>query len=94
MGDLFEPCYDAKKHGSAMRRRSHLIDPLHLQGATRGSSSLPVSQQILHRHASLMMMCSMLVHDASGKIYRGSPAHVHTGYSLMTLDVILCLGHR
>ncbi len=27
--------------------RRHLMDPLHLQGATRGSSASPVSQQIL-----------------------------------------------
>ena len=77
-----------------MRNWCHLIDPLHLQGAMRGSSSLPVSQQILHRHAILMTVCSVILYTNSGNIYRGSPANVHTGYTLMTLDVILCLGRR
>ena len=77
-----------------MREGCHLIDPLHLQGATRGSSSLPVSQHILHSHASVMILLATTPPNASGKIHRGSPAHVHTGYPVMTLDVILRLGHR
>ena len=78
----------------AMRKWCHLIDPLHLQGATRGSSSLPVSQQILHSHASITTVVSAILRNASGSIHRGSPAHVHTSYTLMTLNIILRLGHR
>ena len=92
--DNLEACYDAERHGNAMRRRSYLIDPLHLQGATRGSSSLPVSQQILHRHAGLTIVSCTIIPKAFGNIHRSSPAHVHTGYTLMTLNVILRLGHR
>ena len=50
-----------------MKKRCHLIDPLHLQGATRGSASIPVSQQILHRHASVNDLVAIPLPNTSGK---------------------------
>ena len=50
-----------------MRARCHLIDPLHLQGATRGSASFPVSQQILDRHAGMIVLVAITLPNTSGK---------------------------